>query len=56
MNGFGVGNSKASCGKFIIVPFILMNGIYQPVITAYREKVNAKALDVYKRQVILNKC
>ena len=25
MNGFGVGNSKASCGKFVIVPFILMN-------------------------------
>ena len=43
MNGFGIGNSKTACGKFVIVPFILMNGIYQLVIAAYREKVNAKA-------------
>ena len=29
--------------KFVVIHFVLMNGVYQLVITAYWEKVNTKA-------------
>lgn len=51
-----MGKSKAPYRKFILFQIVMADRLYQPVIAAYREEVDAKALfslDIGKSMCVL---